>query len=285
MSADRPRPTRRAMLAGFAASPVVATGVGVFPSAARAQASAAGLLTPNVCMVMPEVTEGPYYLDERLMRADITEDREGVPLRLQMQVVTADCQPVPEARVDLWHCDAQGNYSGYATQGSEGTNDTSDETFLRGTQISDDSGLVSFDTIYPGWYRGRTTHIHYKVYLDERTVLTSQIFFPDALSQYLYLAVSPYNDRSAERDTTNGNDGIAQQAGEGAYAAIREQKARYDAALVVGIDPQAESTEGAMGRPAGGPPPGGERPEGMAPPEGGPTGAGEAEVYVPGRDS
>lgn len=248
MSAKTPRPTRRALLAGFAASPVVATGVGVFPSTARAQASAAGLLTPNVCMVMPEVTEGPYYLDERLLRADITEGREGVPLRLQMQVVTADCQPVPDARVDIWHCDAQGNYSGYATQGSEGSNDTSEETFLRGTQISDDSGLVSFDTIYPGWYRGRTTHIHYKVFLDETTVLTSQVFFPDALSQYLYLAVPPYNDRSAERDTMNGNDGIAQQAGEGAFAAIREQKARYDAALVVGIDPQAESTEGAMGR-------------------------------------
>lgn len=263
MSADTPRPTRRAMLAGFAASPVVATGVGVFPSKARAQASAAGLLTPNVCMVLPEVTEGPYYVDERLLRADITEDRKGVPLRLQMQVVTADCRPVPEARVDIWHCDAQGNYSGYARQGSDGTNDTSGETFLRGTQISDENGLVSFDTIYPGWYRGRTTHIHYKVFLDESTVLTSQIFFPDALSQYLYLAVPPYNDRSAERDTMNGNDGIAQQAGEGAFAAIREQQARYDAALVVGIDPQGGGTERATRRPSRG---------------------GASEVFIPGRD-
>lgn len=263
MSADTPRPTRRAMLAGFAASPVVATGVGVFPSKARAQASAAGLLTPNVCMVLPEVTEGPYYVDERLLRADITEDREGVPLRLQMQVVTADCRPVPEARVDIWHCDAQGNYSGYARQGSDGTNDTSGETFLRGTQISDENGLVGFDTIYPGWYRGRTTHIHYKVFLDESTVLTSQIFFPDALSQYLYLAVPPYNDRSAERDTMNGNDGIAQQAGEGAFAAIREQQARYDAALVVGIDPQGGGPERATRRPSRG---------------------GASEVFIPGRD-
>ena len=180
-----------------------------------------------------------------------------------MQVVTADCEPIAGARVDLWHCDAQGNYSDYARQGSDGTNDTSGETFLRGTQISDENGLVSFDTIYPGWYRGRTTHIHYKVFLDESTMLTSQIFFPDALSQYLYLAVPPYNDRSAERDTMNGNDGIAQQAGEGAFAAIREQQARYDAALVVGIDPQGGGTERATRRPSRG---------------------GASEVFIPGRD-
>ena len=238
MSADTPRPNRRAMLAGFAASPVVATGVGVFPSAARAQASAAGLLTPNVCMVQPEGPEAASSLDERLLRTDITDAREGVPLRLRLQVVTADCRPVPEARVDIWHCDARGSYSGEPEQGSDGAGNTAEETFLRGSQISGEDGQVNFDTIYPGWHRGRTTHINYKVHLDEETVLTSQIFFPDALSQYLYLAVPPYNDRDDERDTTNGNDSVAQQAGEGAFAAIREQKERYDAALVVGIDPQ-----------------------------------------------
>jgi len=245
MSADTPRPTRHAMVAGFAASPVVATGVGVFPSAARAQARAAGLLTPNVCMVLPEATEAPSCLDERLLRSDITDGREGVPLRLRMQVVTAECQPVPEARVHIWHCDAQGNYAGAATQGS-------DETFLRGTQISDEDGLVSFDTIYPGWFGENTPQIHYQVYLDESTVLTSQIFFPDALSQYLYLAVRPYRDRDDERESLNRSDGSAQQAGEGAFAAIREQQARYDAALVVGIDPQGSGAARAVQRPSRG---------------------------------
>ncbi|MBN9889144.1 intradiol ring-cleavage dioxygenase [Salipiger abyssi] len=235
MSADRPEIPRRALLAGFAASPIAAFGIGVFSRAARAEAQSAGLITPNVCMVMPEVTEGPYYLGEGLVRSDITEDREGVPMRLRMQVVTASCEPVPGARVDVWHCDAEGNYSGYARQGSDRRADTRGETFLRGTQMTGDDGVARFATIYPGWYRGRSTHIHYKVYLDDRSVLTSQIFFPDALSQVLFRTRPPYNARG-ESDTRNRNDRIAQRAGEGAYAAMREEPGGYDAALVVGID-------------------------------------------------
>ncbi len=281
------RPSRRALLTGLAVSPIAVAGIGSFSGTARAQAQAAGLISPNVCMVMPEVTEGPYYLDEQLVRADITEDREGVPMRLRLQVVTADCTPVEGARVDVWHCDAVGNYSGYATQGSDGTNDTSEQSFLRGTQMTGADGVAEFRSIYPGWYRGRTTHVHYKVFLDERTVLTSQIFFPDALSQYLFQSVAPYNDRSgAERDTMNSNDGIAKQAGEGAYAAIREQYDYYDAALVVGIDPEATSSESGMGAggPAGGPPASGERQDGP-PPDGmgGPQEGVAAEVFIPGR--
>ncbi|WP_425071903.1 intradiol ring-cleavage dioxygenase [Sagittula sp. S175] len=269
---------RRALLAGFAASPFVATGIGAFPTAARAQASAMGLLTPNVCMVSTEVTEGPYYIDPDLVRADITEDREGIPMRLQMQVVTADCTPVEGARVDVWHCDARGLYSGVNSLG--GSADTSGQTFLRGTQMTDARGITTFQTIYPGWYRGRTTHIHYKVFLDETTVLTSQIFFPDTLSEYLFRNVAPYNERGATRDTMNGTDSIAEQAGEGAFAAIREQKAYYDAALVVGINPQAVSEDvGMPGGPAGGPA-GGPPPEGQPPAD--QSSGGNAAVYLPG---
>jgi len=237
--------TRRALLASLAASPVAIAGLGAFPAAARAEASAIGLITPNVCLVSPETTEGPYYFDPALLRGDITEDKSGVPLELRLQVVDANCVPIAGARVDIWHCDAQGNYSGYATQGSDGTLDTTGETFLRGTQSTDDSGIVAFTTIYPGWYRGRTTHIHYKVFLDERTVLTSQIFFPDALSEYLFLNVPEYQ-RDETRDTVNATDDILQQAGDGAYAAIREQSDRYLAELVVGVDPTATSTEAEM---------------------------------------
>ncbi|WP_246212638.1 hypothetical protein [Marivivens donghaensis] len=103
---------------------------------------------------MPETTEGPYYIEPELVRADITEEKTGVPLKMQIQVVDANCTPIPDARVDIWHCDAQGNYSGYANQGSDGTVNTEGETFLRGTLMADESGIVSVDTIYPGWYRG-----------------------------------------------------------------------------------------------------------------------------------
>lgn len=276
--------SRRRLLAGFAASPVVAAGIGSFPGAARAQAVGAGLLTPNVCMVTPEVTEGPFYVDPELVRADITEDRAGIPMRLQMQVVTADCQPVADARVDVWHCDAQGVYSGVENLGVG--EDTTGQTFLRGTQTTDERGVVTFQSIFPGWYRGRTTHVHYKVFLDDTTVLTSQIFFPDTLAEYLFRNVDPYNVRGATRDTMNGDDWIAEQAGEGAFAAIREQKDYYDAALVVGINPLATSTDsapggpGGAGGPQGGPPPQGSGGQGAG--GQGPSGGGSSDPFVPG---
>lgn len=254
MTQDR---SRRTLLKGLALSPFAATGFGVATKTARAEAKAAGLIAPNACIIGAEVTEGPYYVDPGLIRADITEGRPGVPLEMKLQVVDTACQPIEGARVDIWHCDAAGNYSGYANQGSDRTTDTSTETFLRGTQMSDADGVATFQTIYPGWYRGRTTHIHYKVFLDQNTVLTSQIFFPDALSEYLFQSVAPYNERSGSRDTVNSNDWIAQEAGDGAFAFIKEQSSRYVAALVVGVSRDARSVQAAPGGPAGGPPPGG----------------------------
>ncbi|MBV7408406.1 intradiol ring-cleavage dioxygenase [Maritimibacter sp. DP1N21-5] len=226
--------SRRQLLASLAASPVVALGIGAYSRAAHAQAAGAGPIAPNVCMVMPETTAGPYYFDPGIVRADITEGLEGVPLTLKLQVVDATCVPLAGARVDVWQCDAEGNYSGYR-QNAGG--DTSNKTFLRGTQMTDEAGLVTFDSIYPGWYPGRTTHVHYKVFLDETTVLTSQIFFPDTLSDAIYATVAPYDTRGAAHRTMNTDDFIARQIGDGGYAAIREQTGRYTADLVVGVDP------------------------------------------------
>lgn len=232
---SRENPNRRQLLTLLAASPIALMGVGAFTSSARAEAQAAGLISANVCMVQKQTTEGPYYLDPALVRREITEGRPGVPIRLNLQVVGADCRPVEGARVDVWHCDAEGNYSGYARQGSDGMLDTSGETFLRGTQMSGRDGVARFRSIYPGWYRGRTPHIHYKVWLDDRSVLTSQIFFPDALTAYLFRTEAPYAARAAGRDTTNARDRIARAAGEGAYAQIREQPGFYDVSLVAGV--------------------------------------------------
>jgi protocatechuate 3,4-dioxygenase beta subunit len=236
---DPTEPDRRDFLLALSASPFVLTGVGVFASATRATAQAAGLIAPNVCLVTPELTAGPFYLEHELDRGDIAEGRPGAALSLRLQVVTADCAPVPGARVAIWHCDAAGNYSGYPGQGSDRALDTSGQTFLRGSQRVDGTGTAQFRTIYPGWYRGRTTHIHVKVFLGDRTALTSQIFFPDALSEYLYRFTPPYDARGSARDTMNADDRIARSAGAGAYALIREEAGGYDAALVVGIDPGA----------------------------------------------
>ncbi|PWJ90700.1 dioxygenase-like protein [Mesorhizobium loti] len=132
----------------------------------------------GVCAITPEVTEGPFYFDPKLERADVTEGKKGIALAVRLQVVDAGCRPLAGARVDIWHCDAQGAYSGYPGQGDGRDVDTSGQTFLRGWQKTDARGIVSFATIYPGWYRGRTTHIHFKVFPDDRSVMTGQLFFP-----------------------------------------------------------------------------------------------------------
>lgn len=224
-----PEIDRRLLLRSLAAMPFASLAVMGLPL--RAQAQAAGLITGNVCLVLPETTEGPFYFDPELMRDDITEGLDGLPLTLRVQVVTASCAPIPGARVDVWHCDARGDYSGYANQG---TRNTEGETFLRGAQMTDTQGVVTFRTLWPGWYRGRTTHIHYIVYLPDGSTMTSQIFFDDTISEQIY-ATQPAYARDNARDMFNADDRIAAQAGEGAYAAVTESGGRYDAALVVGI--------------------------------------------------
>lgn len=222
--------TRRALLRMLAALPVAQA----VPAWAEQAAGRAGLVTANVCILTPETTAGPFYLDPHLVRSAIDEGRPGVPLALTLQVVRADCAPVAGARVDVWHCDAAGNYSGFAAQGSDRTASTRGETFLRGTQFSDAGGVVRFQTIYPGWYRGRTVHIHQRIFLDDRTVLTSQVFFPEAASAAVF-ATPAYAARAQAQDTHNDNDGVARSVGAAGIAQVSKQGGGLAAALVVGI--------------------------------------------------
>lgn len=151
------------------------------------------------CAQTAEQTEGPFYFDVDRIRRDITEDRDGTPLRVGVRVRdAAACEPIESAVVDIWHCDAAGGYSGF--EGQEG------ETYLRGAQVTDAEGIAVFDTIYPGGYTGRTPHIHAKVHLDKTTVLTTQLYFADEVSARVY-ATGPYA-RGSDRDTGNAADGI-----------------------------------------------------------------------------
>jgi protocatechuate 3,4-dioxygenase beta subunit len=161
------------------------------------------------CTVTPELTEGPYYFDVDSIRSDITEDREGTPLRLALRVRDAgSCEPIENAVVDIWHCDALGLYSGFesASQGGGGTGRTDEERYLRGAQVTNSEGVVQFKTIYPGWYRGRTVHIHAKVHLDRQTVLTSQLFTNREFDEKVF-AREPYS-QDPGRDTYNDSDPI-----------------------------------------------------------------------------
>lgn len=231
-------PSRRSLLCTLMATPLA---VAASPAVLQSEDNTEGdrLIAPKICLLTPRLTEGPYYLDLKTVRADISEGRRGVPVELALQVVVvaAGCSPIANARVDLWQCDAEGNYSGFARQGSDTALDTQGQTFLRGTQFTGPDGVCTFRTIYPGWYTGRTTHFHYKVFLDERTVLTSQIFLPDELNRHVYATAAPYNARVAKQRTFNHNDFIAAEAGDAAYASIHQRADGYAAALVVGTQP------------------------------------------------
>jgi len=159
------------------------------------------------CGVTVEQTEGPYYFDADAIRSDITEDRDGTPLRLAIRVRDAgSCEPLENAVVDIWHCDAAGEYSGFESAvGGPGGGDRSDDaTYLRGAQVTDTDGVVQFRTIYPGWYRGRTVHVHAKVHLDRQTLLTSQLYFDDQVTARVH-ANAPYGGAP---EMGNADDGI-----------------------------------------------------------------------------
>ena len=195
------------------------------------------------CVLTPEVTEGPYYIDADLVRSDVTEGKPGTPVELAITVVDADtCAPVRDAAVDIWHCDAEGIYSGFEAAstgrpeaGGPGGSGAQDSTrYLRGTQVTGTDGVVTFHTIYPGWYRGRTVHIHTKVHADSSTRHTGQLFFDDGLTDEVY-AAAPYSDRGS-RDVRNGDDQIYAQAG-GSAAIVDMQPAGngYRGTMTVGI--------------------------------------------------
>jgi protocatechuate 3,4-dioxygenase beta subunit len=226
---------RRSLLKALTLAPAALA----LPQALRAEAQAAGLISTDVCMVQKEVTEGPFYLDPHLMRQDITEGRPGLPMVLRLQVVRADCAPIAGARVDVWHCDAGGLYSGV---GNMGAADTTGETFLRGSQMTGADGVAEFRSIFPGWYRGRAVHVHYKVWLDETNALTGQVFFDDTLSDTIYAEHDAYEGRGA-RDRLNASDRIAQEAGPAAVARLELDAPDGEAvaALVIGLDEGARS--------------------------------------------
>jgi len=194
---------------------------------------------PTGCVVRPELTEGPVFVEEELNRSDIRTDpssgavSEGVQLNLAfqvMQVAAAGCAPLAGAQVDVWHCDADGIYSDTTELGMH----TVGQKFLRGYQITDENGLVNFTTIYPGWYEGRTVHIHFKIRTTDGYDFTSQLFFDDTLTDEVF-AQAPYNSRG-ERSLRNNNDGIFAQSGGQMMLATNKVDTGYEATFDVALD-------------------------------------------------
>ena len=230
-------PTRRRFVAeAFGGLTALALGSACASSAPTGAGGAAGTAgAPNLdCALYPRQVEGPYYLDLDLLRVNVTEDRPGSPLVLDLQVVRAgSCAPIADVAVDIWQCDAAGVYSGYA--GQLGGLDTTGQRFLRGTQLTDAKGHVLFETIYPGWYPGRTTHIHFKVQLSQSSAVTSQIYFPEEVTTSLYAGSAPYAARGA-KDTSNAADYIARSGGGmPALLAVAGSASAYRGSLIIGV--------------------------------------------------
>ena len=184
---------------------------------------------PGSCVLTPDAGEGPFYLDPKLVRSDMSAERPGAPLELSMQVMRAgDCATLTKARVDVWHADGLGLYSGYARQGGVGgvSPDVAvGKTYLRATQFTDDKGQVRFRTIVPSWYGGRTPPVHFKVFLGGNEVVASQIFFPDEVTEEVFKQWEPYRQHVSKRRTFNHNDPIR----EGVYSDVSRSGRGYAA--------------------------------------------------------
>ena len=221
--------TRRDSLVKLGGLVAGALGVAAWKTASEADGSGPAAVSAGVvsCVLAPEQTEGPYYVPSAKVRRDVTEGKRGTLLMLRLTVVDAStCKAIKGASVDIWHCDASGVYSG--VQGSQGT------TFLRGIQKTDAKGVATFKTIYPGYYPGRTVHIHVKVHLGGNVVHTGQLYFPDATTDTAYKA-APYSSRPA-RAMRNAGDSIYRNGGKRSQLTVRKRSAGgYLGTIAMGV--------------------------------------------------
>jgi protocatechuate 3,4-dioxygenase beta subunit len=199
--------------------------------------------TSSSCVVRPELTEGPYYVDEELLRSDIRSDpsdgtiRPGALLALTFNVSSAAsnaCSPLAGAIVDMWHCDALGVYSDV----SDPSFNTSGKKFLRGYQVTGSDGVARFTTIYPGWYQGRAVHIHFKIRSAASAAsayeFTSQLFFDDSLTDQVH-ATEPYASKG-QRTLRNSGDGIYNGGGSQLVLDVTGTADGYAATFNIALD-------------------------------------------------
>ena len=213
-----------------------------------ARSVAEGATTTPDCVLTPGQEEGPFHIDLAQVRQDIVENRPGVPLALALTVVDSDtCEPIRDAAVDIWHCDALGVYSDEPSEGSEG------ETYLRGIQLTDGNGLAEFATIYPGQYPGRTTHIHLKVHIGGRqsgdtysgghVSHTGQLFTSDRHDAEVF-ALAPYNRNTAGIVSRNTDGIFRDQGGSSSVLALTRvgnslARDGFTAKVTLGVGPGA----------------------------------------------
>ncbi|MDX2523947.1 intradiol ring-cleavage dioxygenase [Streptomyces europaeiscabiei] len=244
---------RTVLIATGATAATLAVGAAATPEAPTTGTADTGDTAPvaaaAVCTLTKEMTEGPYYLDGQLVRADIREGKTGFPLVLTLTVVDDDtCAPLAGALVEIWHCDALGEYSGFV--GNNGHDEPDNGTFLRGAVLSNSSGVARITTVYPGWYRGRCIHIHLKVHTNVtltsdgsftggQELHTGQLFFDETVTTRVG-ALSPYSANTVPR-TTLAQDSIYDEGGAASglltlTALGSSPTAGYAGSLTVGVE-------------------------------------------------
>lgn len=184
------------------------------------------------CTATIEQTAGPYYIDVDKIRSDVCEDRAGTPLRVAARVVDTDgCTPIEDAVFEIWHCDAQGLYSGFEAASTGAGRERDAERYLRGAQVTNAEGIAVITTIFPGWYQGRTVHIHARVALTNTELLTTQLYFDDDLTDTV-VETEPYAGRSGRR-TRNGEDGFYDRR---TTLSVSPEGAGYLGLITIGVD-------------------------------------------------
>ncbi|KAM5385376.1 hypothetical protein ACJZ2D_001017 [Fusarium nematophilum] len=193
----------------------------------------------NSCVLTPEVTQGPYYIAGEYVREDVVEEQEGVPITLDYQVIDVEtCDPVPDIYLEIWHCNATGVYSGIIANGNGDSSDDAniDNTWLRGIQPTNDDGVAQFQSIFPGHYTGRTTHIHIMVHANA-TLLSNKTLGSENYASHVGQAFFD-QDLITEVERLEPYRSNAQQLTENADDNILRQEADADG----GIDPVMEYT-------------------------------------------
>ncbi|MEX1659333.1 MULTISPECIES: intradiol ring-cleavage dioxygenase [Streptomyces] len=243
---------RTVLVATGATAATLAVGAAVSGTPASRTADTADTVpvaAAAVCTLTREMTEGPYYLDGQYVRSDITEGKTGFPLELALTVVDDDtCATISNALVEIWHCDALGEYSGYV--GNNGHNEPDSGTFLRGGVLTGTGGVARITTVYPGWYRGRCVHIHVKVHVGVTLTSdgsftggtelhTGQLFFDETITAKVG-ARSPYSANTVTR-TTLAQDGIYDDGGAASglltlTALGSSPSAGYSGTLTLGVE-------------------------------------------------
>jgi protocatechuate 3,4-dioxygenase beta subunit len=220
-----------------------------------------------------EQEEGPYYIHRELIRKNVAEDRKGVPLKLQVRIVdSTSCAPLPRAAVDIWHCDATGLYSGFTANSvggpppgpppdgrhfpppdgfdhphgpppGFGRGPTDNKMFLRGVQLTDETGCAEFLTIYPGWYVGRSIHIHLKVHTGGHISHTGQLFFPEEITEQISV-LDPYRQHHAPRTLQSEDHVFLDEHGQSSVvelARVHPDSLTHGlvATALLGVDPKA----------------------------------------------